>query len=42
MFKEERTESHFDWSMIGDINLGRPNLGTLMDVSVYRLMLNAF
>ncbi|MCK5536559.1 MAG: 4-vinyl reductase [Bacteroidales bacterium] len=38
MFKEERTESHFDWAMIGDINLGRPNLGSLMDVAVYRLM----
>ncbi|QTA79306.1 4-vinyl reductase domain-containing protein [Desulfonema limicola] len=38
MFKEERDELLFDWSMIGDINLGRPNLGTVMDVSVYRLM----
>lgn len=38
MFKEERTESQFDWKMIGDINMGRPNLGTSMDVSVYRLM----
>ena len=38
MFKEERTESKFDWSMIGDISLGRPNLGPSMDVAVYRLM----
>jgi len=38
MFKEERDDLLFDWSMIGDINLGRPNLGTVMDVSVYRLM----
>jgi predicted hydrocarbon binding protein len=38
MFKEERDEFLFDWSMIGDINLGRPNLGANMDVSVYRLM----
>jgi predicted hydrocarbon binding protein len=38
MFKEEREESQFDWGMIGDIAEGRPNLGTTMDVSVYRLM----
>lgn len=38
MFKEERNESMFDWSMIGNIGVGRPNLGSSMDVSVYRLM----
>ena len=38
MFKEERTEALFDWSMLGDITEGRPNLGTTMDVTVYRLM----
>ncbi len=38
MFKEERKESMFDWSMIGDIKEGRPNLGGTMDVAVYRLM----
>lgn len=38
MFKEEREELIFDWSMIGDITEGRPNLGTTMNVSVYRLM----
>ena len=38
MFKEERNESMFDWSMIGDIAEGRPNLGGVMDVAVYRLM----
>ena len=38
MFKEERTESRFTWDMIGDITEGRPNLGNLMEVSVYRLM----
>lgn len=38
MFKEERTESTFDWSMLGDIEEGRPNLGSTMEVSVYRLM----
>lgn len=38
MFKEEREESLFDWSMIGDIGKGRPNLGSSMDVAVYRLM----
>ena len=38
MFKEERDSSRFDWSMIGDIAEGRPNLGSTMDVAVYRLM----
>jgi predicted hydrocarbon binding protein len=38
MFKEERDELKFDWSMIGNIGEGRPNLGDTMDVSVYRLM----
>jgi predicted hydrocarbon binding protein len=38
MFKEARTEPLFDWSMIGDIAVGRPNLGPTMDVGVYRLM----
>jgi predicted hydrocarbon binding protein len=38
MFKEEREELKFDWSMIGNIGEGRPNLGKTMDVSVYRLM----
>ncbi|WP_295383871.1 V4R domain-containing protein [uncultured Thiodictyon sp.] len=38
MFKEERTESQFDWSMLGNLAEGRPNLGDSMNVSVYRLM----
>jgi len=38
MFKEEREDLMFDWSMIGDVAAGRPNLGSKMDVSVYRLM----
>jgi hypothetical protein len=38
MFKEERDESQFEWSMLGDIEEGRPNLGPLVHVSVYRLM----
>ncbi len=38
MFKEERDGYHFEWGMIGDIGLGRPNLGPGMDVRVYRLM----
>ena len=38
MFKEERDETQFEWSMLGDIEEGRPNLGPLMHVSVYRLM----
>jgi len=38
MFKEEREELMFDWQMIGDLADGRPNLGSTMEVSVYRLM----
>jgi predicted hydrocarbon binding protein len=38
MFKEERDASMFDWSMIGNLAEGRPNLGSTMDVAVYRLM----
>jgi predicted hydrocarbon binding protein len=38
MFREEREELKFNWSMIGNVGGGRPNLGNTMDVSVYRLM----
>jgi len=38
MFKEEREAPQFDWSMIGNVGEGRPNLGPTMDVAVYRLM----
>jgi predicted hydrocarbon binding protein len=38
MFKEEREEARFDWSMIGNVAEGRPNLGFTVDVNVYRLM----
>jgi uncharacterized protein len=38
MFKEEREEGVFEWTMLGKIDEGRPNLGSTMDVSVYRLM----
>jgi len=38
MFKEERDTSQFEWSMLGDIQEGRPNLGPLVHVAVYRLM----
>ena len=38
MFKEERDETQFDWEMIGDIPEGRPNLGNMVEVSVYTLM----
>lgn len=38
MFKEERTDSMFDWSMLGDVHVGRPNLGDMVPVVVYRLM----
>jgi predicted hydrocarbon binding protein len=38
MFKEERDDLLFDWSMLGDIAAGRPNLGSTLNVAVYRLM----
>jgi predicted hydrocarbon binding protein len=38
MFKEEREESGFEWTMLGQIDIGRPNLGFKTDVAVYRLM----
>lgn len=38
MFKEEREESQFEWSMLGDLQEGRPNLGPMVHVTVYRLM----
>lgn len=38
MFKEERETFQFQWSHLGDIALGRPNLGPMANVAVYRLM----
>ena len=38
MFKEDRNEFKFAWSHLGDIQLGRPNLGPKTSVAVYRLM----
>ena len=38
MFKEERDTSSFEWTMLGKIDEGRPNLGFMTDVSIYRLM----
>ncbi len=38
MFKEERDQSQFAWSMLGDLKEGRPNLGPMTHVAVYRLM----
>ena len=38
MFQEEREEFKFEWSQLGDIAQGRPNLGNTTNVAVYRLM----
>ncbi len=38
MFKEDREESAFQWTMLGQIDAGRPNLGLKTGVAVYRLM----
>ena len=38
MFKEERDSSKFSWVNLGDLKVGRPNLGQNVPVVVYRLM----
>jgi predicted hydrocarbon binding protein len=38
MFLEERDYCKFSWEDLGDIESGRPNLGTLAPVLVYRLL----
>ncbi len=38
MFKEEREESAFQWTKLGQIDVGRPNLGFKTGVAVYRLV----
>lgn len=38
MFKDERTGQRFDWGTLGDIKLGRPNLGASAHIAIYRLM----
>jgi len=38
MFKEERDYNKFAWEDLGDIEKGRPNLGLMAPVLVYRLM----
>jgi predicted hydrocarbon binding protein len=37
MFKEERNQSTFSWDDLGDVEIGRPNLGQFVPVLVYRL-----
>ena len=38
MFKEERTQSMFRWEDLGDLDAGRPNLGSNVPVLNYRLL----
>ena len=38
MFKEDRDTPRFQWKDLGDIEAGRPNLGSTTSVAVYRLM----
>jgi len=38
MFKEEGEAAKFEWTMLGNVAEGRPNLGPKTEVSVYRLM----
>lgn len=36
--QDKNKPSKLDWKFIGDIALGRPNMGTLTSVAMYRLM----
>lgn len=38
MFKDEREGQRFFWGALGDIEGGRPNLGTTTHIAIYRLM----
>ena len=38
MFQENREEFRFDWSHLGNVEIGRPNLGNTTHVAAYRLM----
>ena len=38
MFKEAQDQSQFEWNMLGDLQKGRPNLGPMTHIAVYRLM----
>ncbi|MGI6706302.1 MAG: hypothetical protein ACOX6S_08630 [Clostridia bacterium] len=38
MFRLEEKENLFSWDELGDIEVGRPNLGLTVPVSQYRLL----
>jgi uncharacterized protein len=38
MLNAEREKSEFSWNQLGDLAMGRPNLGLQTHVAVYRLM----
>ena len=38
MFKEDRDQNKFVWKDLGDIDTGRPNLGSKVSVLTYRLL----
>jgi len=38
MFVEDRDTFKFEWNHLGNIELGRPNLGNTTSVAIYRLM----
>jgi predicted hydrocarbon binding protein len=42
MFKEERDKNKFEWSDLGDLEKGRPNLGLSVPVLAYRLLQYTF
>ncbi len=42
MFKEEREYTNFKWEDLGNIEVGRPNLGQSVPVVVYRLLQYTF
>jgi predicted hydrocarbon binding protein len=42
MTEEVTRKYQFDWSLLGDLRLGRPNLGLRTRLEVYRLLLFSF
>ncbi|MCC6695725.1 MAG: 4-vinyl reductase [Candidatus Hydrogenedentes bacterium] len=38
MFQEERVDFKFEWEHLGNLALGRPNLGPTTHIALYRLM----
>ena len=42
MYMDKGRKYQFSWELIGDLDLGRPNLGRMTRLEVYRLMQFSF